>query len=213
MDKYLLSVKEKKWLDDFEYVNKMLRKHDIKYVLDGGNLLSILRDDSLFPHYKDGDIDFSIEWNRKNFEKIKHLKKPLISSGYQVRLNFFVFSIKKTNTSKLFRKIPLVKKISKLNDPKINISLYRKNGDNLWCTWLNKSGIDFIPRVIPSKYFDNIREIEYQGIPLSIPFESESYLSFKYGENWKEPNTEWKYFTDDGSIDKSWITKDVYQNW
>lgn len=53
---------------------------------------------------------------------------------------------------------------------------------------------------IPCDLINGLTEIPFYGIDFSIPAFPEKYLAFRYGENWKTPNKDYKFITDDRSL-------------
>jgi len=55
---------------------------------------------------------------------------------------------------------------------------------------------------VNSKYFAKLHHIEIYGMTLPIPSCTEEYLTMKYGDDWMIPKRDWKYWLNDGAIDK-----------
>jgi hypothetical protein len=49
-------------------------------------------------------------------------------------------------------------------------------------------------------YFDNLRPFRIYGIDVLIPQDSEGYLGYKYGADWRIPKKEWEFWQDDGGV-------------
>jgi len=41
----------------------------------------------------------------------------------------------------------------------------------------------------PSKYFDHLKEIDFYGVKVNVSADTDSYLAYRYGENWKIPDS------------------------
>jgi hypothetical protein len=52
----------------------------------------------------------------------------------------------------------------------------------------------------PKHYYDNLKRISFYGLIWMVPAETEEYLTYKYGEDWCIPKTEWDMWNDDGGI-------------
>lgn len=218
MTNYLFKKKEEFFLSDLEEVISCIEKCNVNYWIDGGTLLAIIRDDKLFPHLYDGDVDLGILWNEEQYYKVEKLKKILRKSGFELKVGYFSISIRRPivksfSLKVLNRLFKWHKGKNLLSKSLINISLSRVSGNYAWCTWMNKKGIDYIPRVVPLKFYENLEKIHFRGVSLPVPNNTEDYLSYKYGRGWKEKNSDWVYYKDDGTIDKNWISKKEYQNW
>ncbi len=46
-----------------------------------------------------------------------------------------------------------------------------------------------IYHVHPEKYFDELKTIDFYGLPFLIPKETEAFLEHRYGPDWKNPNS------------------------
>ncbi len=53
--------------------------------------------------------------------------------------------------------------------------------------------------VIPRLYFEKFRTIRFYGMTFNVSFNSEAYLEYKYGKNWKTPTRQWD-FKEDGAV-------------
>lgn len=54
--------------------------------------------------------------------------------------------------------------------------------------------------VVPRKYFENLKTINFYNMNFNIPYEAEDYLVYKYGVDWKTPRKKWNWLKDDGTI-------------
>ena len=63
--------------------------------------------------------------------------------------------------------------------------------------------VKFIPCITlmtPVDYFENTKKFSIDNYTYIVSKNVEQYLHFKYGENWKTPNSTWDYLCDDGAI-------------
>ena len=71
--------------------------------------------------------------------------------------------------------------------------------------WLLLYSLDcMVPIVIPKHYFEKLSTIQFYGMQFNIPSDTEKYLKYRYGTNWKTPIKEWVYYKDDGAITPDW---------
>jgi len=47
--------------------------------------------------------------------------------------------------------------------------------------------------VIPSSYFMKLTKMKLYGIDFKIPYDTKSYLQYRYGEAWKVPRSNWRH--------------------
>ncbi len=56
----------------------------------------------------------------------------------------------------------------------------------------------------PERHFRAlVEQTIYEDIQVFIPEHAESYLAFKYGDDWRTPKKKWTYWEDDGALVKS----------
>jgi len=53
---------------------------------------------------------------------------------------------------------------------------------------------------IPSHYFKNLSVIKFYGMEFKVPAETEKYLAYRYGENWRVPKKDYIHYEEDGAI-------------
>ncbi len=205
-----------------DWITRLLNKKKIKYIMDGGSLLGILREGKLFK--RDEDIDISVSEVDK--EKLKLILPEIEKAGYKVEEGYY---------KKLLFSYTLFPPTNS-KGREIDIKIFRKYMDYAWCPeryaknsdkkgliyyWSkslrlpflllikiipNKSLKSLIDRVffkfdtwrIPLKYMEKTKFLENTKIP--IPLNWEQYLRFRFG-NWKIPNTNWNYIHDDGGLE------------
>ncbi len=52
---------------------------------------------------------------------------------------------------------------------------------------------------VPLDYFQTLRKIDYKGHQISVPADSEGYLSYRYGVDWMQPRRQWRTDVNDFS--------------
>jgi len=194
----------------FKIVIETLNKYEIKYYLDFGTLLGIVRDNALIPW--DNDIDISL-YDENDYSKIKDVLKE-IKQKYHYRTYLFTFNSSRKVREKKKRPI-YVKKVSFTNDENYQIAKIRNN--KFWIFGRGNVNIDIFFKYeylhrsywfalgqensVPLEYISSeLQEIEFYGIKCKIPKEYDKYLTYKYG-NWKVANEEWSHEKDDYSVD------------
>ena len=53
--------------------------------------------------------------------------------------------------------------------------------------------------VVPFRYFNTLSVIKFMGLQLLIPEDSEDYLEYRYGPDWRTPKMEWVTINQDGA--------------
>jgi lipopolysaccharide cholinephosphotransferase len=223
--------KKKHVIDEqLEWITKLLDKYKINYMLDSGTLLGIVRDKKLIEWDKDIDISIFEEDIKKMDNILKEAKQKeykIGASKYEGLITGFKISPNNFFYNLLYPLIPL-NRIK--GNRKLDIAVLREKGDFLWEPILFSKGSDktgFVfwgykiirginrilqrlfkmpmikgfsktgTRLVPKEYFKKSKT--YLG--MKIPYKSEEYLTFKYG-NWKKPIKKWSYIRDDNSCKK-----------
>jgi len=182
-DKYLLQGKNLKialkMLDD---VTTIFEKHNIRYWLDFGTLLGIVREGRLLPW--DDDMDISIF--EEDRQKVHNIVMPEIK-----KLNYRVYSrfhhveddILKKDDFRAFR-------VRNYNwryfrgYVKIDIFvMYRKDEFVYWREFGEKHRL-------PASLIQEFDTIEFNGKQYTKPKNTDAYLTYHYGD-WRTPNSEY----------------------
>ena len=172
-------------------VVKSLDNLNIEYWLEGGTLLGIKRESRLLPW--DNDLDLSI--NNSQINKIDDLISNLKSKNLRVRVRKFV------KASKIFKKedIRIIKirntRFFNLLKGKVCLEIFVKYSKSNKSYWM----IGNITKNVPSKFYSKFKTIKFKDYFFSIPFLTEEYLTYRYGD-WKKPVKEWNTFTDDKAL-------------
>jgi len=173
-------------------LGRIFDEKKIDYILEGGTLLGIVREDRLLPW--DTDIDISVRSDQA--EKIVSQLWRFWIRGYKTRVKRFkkdVGPFKKGDIRiiKIQRHILYLKRFEM-----VDIFVKYKVGDE----YLNIVGKKpAIIRNFPSVYLENCEKIEYRGQLYRAPINKEEYLELIYGD-WKTPKKEWDYTKDNKRV-------------
>jgi len=198
----------------------ILNKHKIKYWVDSGTLLGLIREGDILDH--DKDLDIGIHYN--NINCFIQLIPKIKLQKYRVRYELY------NGIPVKFKMYPQIKE-----DLRIDINVYKEKENEylfspLTC-FIEPDGLFFkqyqkiikffwrkvfkvietnkfpyntvkqtYTWIIPIKYYNNIT---YNEIFSCYIFkDSESYLKYRYG-TWKIPKKQWKLFKDDRGFIKN----------
>ncbi|NVK38371.1 MAG: LicD family protein [Gammaproteobacteria bacterium] len=167
-------------------------RNKIDYILEGGTLLGIVREDRLLPW--DTDIDISIRADQA--EKVRRNLWKFWIRGYKTRVKRFkkdVGPFKKGDIRiiKIQKHFLYLKKYELLD-----IFVKYKVGDE----YLNIVGKKpAIVRNFPKKYLEEFEYVEFNGKKFKAPINKEDYLESIYGD-WKTPVKEWDYTKDNKRV-------------
>ena len=183
----------------------LLEKHDVHFWMYGGALLGYVRDNDLIPW--DKDIDLFV-W-KDEYPNLLFLKNDFRKAGFKyfVRENHIKLAWGDKNISIMYYELQ--------GDYAIREKLVTKNkiGNMIYFGLLVKT-VDFdmklfyrffrwlllrirccylARQVVPSHFYLNLKEIDFFGIRLKVPVDTEEYLEYTFGENWRTPIKDFKY--------------------
>lgn len=150
----------------------------LHYWLDWGSLLGIIRDGKLIPY--DKDIDFSIFYKdlpllKKLVGQInkKHFFCPRACLGYARQIE--------SSGPRVF--------YSKINHTFSDIFMWKQFSKKQYANYYNlyDAGKN-ITNMCPKTFFDNLSSVEFEGITIKTPSNTEKYLELRYGPNWRTPD-------------------------
>ncbi|MFC1480301.1 LicD family protein [Candidatus Omnitrophota bacterium] len=64
----------------------------------------------------------------------------------------------------------------------------------------NKIGTNNNAHMIPKHYFTDLTTMQLYGMEFKVPAETEKYIAFRYGEDWRTPKKDWLTVRDDGAV-------------
>jgi hypothetical protein len=64
------------------------------------------------------------------------------------------------------------------------------------------SGFSEINWCVSLHHFDVLKQMQFLGDQWSVPSDTEEYLRFRYGLNWRVPNRNWSTLLDDGAVQR-----------
>jgi lipopolysaccharide cholinephosphotransferase len=174
-------------------VTDVLDSQKIPYVLEGGTLLGIVRENRLLPW--DNDLDITI--TRQHTEALIAARWRFWLKGYRTRIHPHLEDtehFKKGSPRILVIQIPkfLVVKDFSLMDIFIKDTFDEKT---FWSVGRKTK----VLKSTLKKYYENTTKIEFQGKMYTIPAEYDAYLTSRYGD-WRKPQEVYDYKKDDLSI-------------
>jgi len=191
-------------VEKLKAVKKLLEKHKIKYWLDYGTLLSIVRDGELLKW----ETDFDIGIYDHDLVHLLALQNEFKKLGYKIgyipgRDNFQLisndgimidFSIYHLIDNKSVRYFHYHKRsiLGRFLDVFLTkmFRIYEKFG----CQMLMSS--------VDHNFFDNLDKIQYLNEKWPIPSDVEKYLFCHFGKTWRTPIKDYDYVKDDKTITK-----------
>ncbi len=179
-NKYVLNGKNGQIaLELLHDVTTVMEKHGVRYWLDFGTLLGIVRENRILPW--DDDMDISIFeddielMQTKVMPEIKKLHYRCYTRKFPEHINFFkqdaIRSFKVRNNRLFFLR----------GYVKLDIFAMHKKNEKLY--WLELGEL----HSLPEKLLQEFDTIEFNGKDYRIPKNYDEYLSYHYGD-WRTPN-------------------------
>lgn len=190
---------------NLEKVVGILNKHEIPFWMYGGALLGYVRDGKLIPW--DNDIDLFV-WKR-DYHKILELKKEFKDAGYVCSIRDGCIMLKwndmnitivhytldgekawleKLCTRNKFGNIIYYGLLCKTLEHKMKLS-------TKFLKWflLKSNGAYKTRQEVPSHFYQKLKTINLLGVDLNVPEETEDYLEYTFGSDWRTPIKNFKY--------------------
>jgi len=175
-----------------ERVSGVLDAADIKYCLDAGTLLGIVRENRLLPW--DNDMDMAV--SRTELPKLEAALDEIRALGYKARINKHV----KDDPPMLMTEPRIVKvwvpEFVFLRAVILDIFIKTKVDDEY--TWAEGTK-RYARKSVPAHFHDELTRIEFAGNSYPIPADAEGYLTQRYGD-WRTPKKDWDHIVDDKSL-------------
>jgi phosphorylcholine metabolism protein LicD len=184
-----LAVKAQKMLKD---VCKILDENNIPYVLEGGTLLGIIRENRLLPW--DNDVDLTI--TEDHLEKLIKIRYKFWLAGYRTRIRRSIkdmphFPKGSVRLMKIQTRWFIFKGVSLLD-----IFVKKKIGDQYyWTVGINNP----VLKSAPYFYYENLDRYAFDGYHYLVPLGYKSYLQHRYGD-WETPVKEYDFKKNDNAI-------------
>lgn len=160
---------------NFHDVIGVLERLNCRWWLDAGNCLGVVRGDGFVKD--DNDIDIGMKGDHVIFldrfkEEFEALDFKMVKmreyQGKKVTLGFKRFGIK------------------------LDLYFYHEKDDFLWHA-VYKHGV-FYPMAFRKSLFDNLKPVKFLGRNIYLPNPPEQYLEDRYGEDWRTPKPDFKYW-------------------
>lgn len=163
------------------------KKAQIPYYIDHGTLLGLIREGDLLPWDNDVDIAIDAEFAGQAFRLIQDTLSST-SDGHQWQVTHQSGQFETQEGSLLGWRI--IKVTDALLEPSsehlVDCIIKHKVQDTRY--WL----VGATTLQAPDKLTSAKTELDYQGQPLSVPAETETYLELLYGD-WATPKQDWSH--------------------
>lgn len=164
----------------------LLERNGIKFWLDDGTLLGIIRQGDFIPWDQDVDLGISGE----SVPRLLALKYRLLPR--------YLLRTKTVHTTWVpdglwaFKIRTLRGKLLKID---FHIDLFAKYKVGDWYQWIDCGALKHIER----RFYDRLDTVEWAGRTLPVPSNPEEYLARRYGD-WRTPTQDYEPAREDGAI-------------
>ncbi|PIE78970.1 MAG: hypothetical protein CSA15_05075, partial [Candidatus Delongbacteria bacterium] len=186
----VLEVAKKMLVDS----TNILEENNIKYILEAGTLLGIVRENRLLPWDNDIDITVTEEYEKQ----VLALKWKFFWKGYRFRPKYYKIDVGpfKKGTLRII-KISTRKFFFfggyRICDIFVKRTIESDRDNYYWSVGINKA----ILKSCPKRYYDEVKNMEFEGKSYLVPKDEIGYLEYHYGKDWQTPVKTWNFRTDD----------------
>jgi len=198
-----LTTDEQNAISNLKEMVKILNDGKINFWMHGAAILGFIRNkEHLIPWDKDFDL---LTW-QNSLEDIKKLVPQIKAKGFTTKItkdkvkiwkdeyDFTIGTFMLDGDMAVRPTVSVRNKFGVLLYYRLIIKTKRKfiMKPLLYLGYITRSIIP-VRKFIPSKYFTNLKEIDYYGVKIKVPADTIEYLKFKYGDTWKTPIKKWSH--------------------
>jgi len=183
-----------------------LNENGINFWMYGGALLGYVRDGDLIPW--DRDLDLFV-W-KKDYPKVIALRKIFEQKGFRVLQKEMSFTLYWGQQEVSIANYKLEGDIATIRNRLITKNKlgnmiyfgllikavkYKLKRTHRFLRWvcLRLNCCYSVTQIVPAHFYLNLKEIDFFGIKLRVPKETEKYFEYTFGKDWKTPQKDYKY--------------------
>lgn len=192
-------------LSKLQKVVEILNKNEIHFWMYGGALLGYVRDGDLIPWNRDIDL---FVWTTE-YPKVLRLKKEFKRLGLKVSVreksvmliwednNISIARYDLQGDYALWIKLCTRNKFGTILFYGVLCKVVEYHLDKTYrfLKWflLKTGGCYLVEQRVPSHFYLNLKEINFYGIKLKVPAETEKYFEYTFGVDWRTPIKDFQY--------------------
>ena len=161
---------------------RVLDEAGIRYHLEGGTLLGLVRDGDLLPW--DHDVDISVM--AEDLPRLLACRSRLSGWKWIVRTRQGFVSKHPAVVEAPVRLVKVKDRVGLFFSGRMCLDIFVKHEHEGFVYWEAKEKL----MRVESRFYRSYEEVEYQGVKLKVPNDYRDYLSAKYGD-WSVPVKEW----------------------
>jgi len=183
--------------ENLELAINILNKHKCKWWLEAGTCLGAIRENNFIGW--DPDIDIGMDG--RHVRLWETFKKEFQEAGFSLYKGW-EYKGKKTELS------------FKRKGIKLDLFFFYRKGNFRWHGVFGPDdkgrwgkNMIFYPVIFSENLFLDLQEIFFRGKRCFVPFPVKQYLRERYGDNWRTPDRNYKYWQDCKAINKDFFKK------
>lgn len=155
----------------------IFNKSGLRWWLDWGGLLGLIRDGRLIAY--DKDLDFGLFY--EDLAEINKLSVVIDAYGYKYcdKECKGLHGKIETNHPRVF--------FSQVNSLFADICLWKQDNEDYY-NIISHVSTDLRVNICKKFFYDNLQTIDFEGVTIKIPADPLTYLEMRYGPNWRTPD-------------------------
>ena len=183
--------------ENLELAINILNKHKCKWWLTAGTCLGAMRENNFIA----GDPDIDIGMEGQHVRLWKTFIKEFQEAGFALYKEW-EYKGKKSELSFKRKGVKLDLFFFFHKDKSYWHGVFGPDDKGRW----GKNMI-FLPNVFSASLFSNLREIFFRGKRCFVPFPIDQYLTERYGDGWRKPDKDYRYWKDCRAIDRDFLKR------
>ncbi|MCD6181708.1 MAG: LicD family protein [Candidatus Cloacimonetes bacterium] len=176
-------------------VGRIFNNAKLEYVLEGGTLLGVIRENRLLPW--DNDMDITIMEDQ--IPVLLKTRKALWRAGYRTRLRYYKEDVGPFKKGEIRMMKIQTRKWFIFKDKSLLDIFIKREKDGL--AYWSVSARNPVLKSVEAKFYRNRSFCRFLGEKFAIPQQTKEYLTYRYGD-WKTPKKKWNFKKDDQAIVK-----------
>jgi len=183
--------------ENLELAINILNRHKCKWWITAGTCLGAIRENNFIA----GDPDIDIGLDGRHTSLWKAFIKEFQEAGFSL---YKEWEHKGRKTELSFKR----------KNIKLDLFFFFHKGKSYWHGVFGPDdkgrwgkNMIFFPNVFSASLFSNLREIFFRGKRCFVPYPTEQYLMERYGEGWRKPDKDYKYWKDCKAIDRNFLRR------
>lgn len=192
-------------LSHLKIVVDVFKSNNVHFWMYGGALLGYIRDGNLISWNKDVDL---FVWSGE-YQKVLKLKREFKKHGFKVSVrenstmllwndkNISIACYHHQGNYAIWVKLCTRNKFGNIVYYGVLCKVVEYNMNRIYrfLKWflLKTNGCYLVKQIVPVHFYTELKEIDFFGIKLKVPKDTEQYFEYTFGKNWKTPIRKFQY--------------------